>query len=284
MKRAVVLIIVVSSFIFSPNAYCRAQEAFKGVKLAKAIPLPSSTKEVRKQKMQLIGSDFTTTIYASKLSFKQIADFYSKRLTKDGWQDLFLDKNIKKYIDSVVLPNQLIFKKDSEMITITYLPTSTLAGETRYSLGRGKVSFSESAEEQKLTAETIEASDIPVYPNAEPVSISFGSFGNKPLGYTTSDNAEEVLQFYRNKMPLHWWTLEEEASPTQQEINPQDLEKIPQYGQLSPAIIEQIRSFSIKMGHLEFKKGKRACMIGVTEMSGSDSSENKTIISIVYSD
>lgn len=278
MKRTIALIIVVLSFIILPGHYSWGQEAFKGLKV---IPVPSSTKEVRKQKMQLMGSDFTTTIYASKLSFKQIADFYSKHLTKDGWQDLFSDKNIKKHIGSGALSKQLIFKKDEEMITITYLPTSTLAGETRFSLSQGKMSFPEEAKEQEPTVEAMEAIDIPVYPNAVP--FSFGSPGDKPLGYTTSDSAEEVLQFYRNKMSLYRWTLEEEVFPTQQESNPQDLEKIPQYGQLSPAAIERIRSLSIKMGHLVFKKGKRACMIGVTEMSGPDSSENKTVISIVYS-
>ena len=281
MKRTIALIIVTLSFIILPGHYSWGQEAFKGLKV---ISVPSSTKEVRKQKMQLMGSDFTTTIYASKLSFKQIADFYSKRLTKDGWQDLFSDKNIKKHIGSGALSNQLIFKKGDEMITITYLPTSTIAKETRFSLSRGKISFPEEAEEQKPAVEAMEAIDIPVYPNAEPVSFSFGSSGNKPLGYTTSDSAEEVLQFYRNKMPLHWWILEEEMLPTQQEINPQDLEKIPQYGQLPPAAIERIKSLSTKMGHLAFKKGKRTCMVGVTELSGPDSSENMTVISIVYND
>jgi len=284
MKRTVVLIIVVLSFVFSPSAYCRGQEAFKGVKFTKATPLPSFTKEVRKQKMQMVDSDFTTTIYASKLSFKQIADFYSKRLTKDGWQDLFSDKNIKKHIGSSVFPSQLIFKKDDEMITITYLPTSTLAGETRFSYARGKISFSQEPKEQEPAVEAMEAIDIPVYPNAEPVSLSFGSSGSEPLAYTTSDSAEEVLQFYRNKMLTYRWILEEEMPPTQQEINPQDLEKIPQYGQLPPEATERIRNFSIKMGYLAFKKGKRACMVGVTEMSAPDSSENESVISIVYSD
>lgn len=270
MKRAIVLIAVVLSFVFSPDAYCQ------GI----GIGVPSSTKEVRKQKMQIMGSDFTTTIYTSKLSFKQIADFYSRRLTKDGWQDLFSDKNIKKHIGSGALPNQLIFKKGDEMITISYLPTSTLAGETRFSLGQGKMSFSESAEEEKPAVKATEAIDIPVYPNATP--FSFGSSDSKPLGYTTSDSAEKVLQFYRNKMLLHRWVLEEEVPPTQQEIDPQDLEKIPQYGQLPPSAIERVGSLSIKMGYLSFKKGKRVCMIGVTEMSGPNSSENKTVISIVY--
>jgi len=272
MKKTILLIIAVLSFVFSPSAYCQG------------VGVPSFTKEVRKQKMQLIGSDFTTTIYTSKLSFKQIADFYSKRLTKDGWQDLFSDKNIKKHIDSGVFSNQLIFKKGDEMITITYLPTSTIAKETRFSLSQGKISFPEEAEEQKPAVEAMETIDIPVYPNAEPVPFSFGSSGNKPLGYTTSDSAKEVLQFYRNKMPLHWWILEEEMLPTQQEINLQDLEKILQYGQLPPAAIERIRSLSIKMGHLAFKKGKKTCMIGVAEMSAPESSEIKSVISIVYSD
>jgi len=279
MKRTILLIIAALSFIILPGHYSWGQEPFKGLKV---IPVPSSTKEVRKQKMQLMGSDFTTTIYASKLSFKQVADFYSKRLAKDSWQDLFSDKNIKKHVDSSVFPNQLIFKKGDEMITITYLPTSTLAGETRFSLSQGKISFPQEPEEQEPTVEAMEAIDIPVYPNAKP--ISFSSSGNKPLGYTTSDSAEEVLQFYRNKMSLYRWTLEEEMLPVQQEINPQDLEKIPQYGQLPPAAIERIKSLSIKMGHLVFKKGKKTCMVGVTEMSGPDFSENKSVISIVYSD
>jgi len=284
MKKIIVLIIAVLSFVFSPSAYCREQKAFKGVKFTKAIPAPSLTKKVRTQKMQLMNNDFTTTIYSSKLSFKQVADFYSKRLTKNGWQNLFLDKNIKKHIGPAVFSNQMVFKKDDEVVTITYLPTSAVAGETRFSLGRGKISFSESAEEQKSTAKATKASDVLVYPNAELVSFSFDSSGNKPLGYTTSDSVEEVFQFYRDKMLFHGWVLEGEVFPTQQEINPQDLEKIPQYGQLPSAVIEQIGNVSIKMGYSEFKKGKRACMIGVVEMSSPDSSENKTLISIVYSD
>ena len=275
MKRAVVLIIVVLSFVFTINAYCQ------GVKV------PSSAKEVRKQKMQLMGNEFTTTIYSSKLSFKQIADFYSKSLPEDGWQDLFSGKENKEHIGSNTPPSQLVFKKGDEMITISYLPTSTLVGETRFSLSQGKMSFSESAGEQKPATKTTEASDIPVYPNATSAPFSFDYPGNKPLSYTTSDNVEEVLQFYRNKMLLHRWILEEEVFPIQQETSPQDLEKIPQYEQLSPSAIEQMEqmgSFSMKRGHLLFKKNKRSCMVGVAEMSTPDSSEIKTIISIVYSD
>ena len=269
MKRKIVLIMVILSFVFSLSAYCQG------------VGMPSFTKEVRKRKMQLMGSDFTTTIYASKLSFKQIADFYSKRLTHDGWQDLLSSYNAKKQVSADISPRQLIFKKGDEIITISYLPTSTLAGETRFSLGRGKMPVN--VEEQKPAAKIAEVSDIPAYPNAAPVSFSFDLSGNNPLGYTTSDSAEEVLRFYRKKMLIYRWTLEEEASPTQQKIDPQNLEKIPQYGQLSPLEIEQMGNFSIKMGYLAFKKGKRTCMIGVTEVLGPDSSEAKTIISIVYS-
>jgi len=280
MKRIVVLITIVLSFTILPSPYSWGQEAFEGLKV---IPAPPSTTEVRKQKMQLMGNNFDTTIYASKLSFKKVADFYNKSLTNNEWQNLFSAKDIKSYMGSNIPSNQLIFRKGEEMITISYLPTSALAGETRFSLSRGKMSFPENKEEQESAAEIMGAIDIPVYPNAKPIPFSFDFSGNTPVGYVTSDSGEAILQFYRNEMLLHRWELDEEMPLSLQEINSQNLEKISQYKQLPPLTIEQMKNFSMKMGYLAFKKGRRTCMVGVTEILDPDFSESKTIISIVYS-
>lgn len=270
---------IILSFITLSAYYVRGEEVSKGSAI---IPIPSATKELRIEKTQFGNSDLNTAIYASRLSFKKIIDFYRRNLTKDGWQDLLSGKDLKGRLSPLLSLKQLIFKKDEEILTVTYLPTSARAGETRFSISRSKMpSFEEEA--QETAAKTMAAIDIPAYPNSQPVAFSFGPSANKPLGYTTSDSAEEVFNFYRDNMPLRWWTLEKEIPPSREEISSQDLEKTPQYKKLSSQTMEELKSLSLKTGYLAFKKKNKTCIIGIVEALGQDSGEDNTFISIVHS-
>jgi hypothetical protein len=278
MSRKITLMAVILSFITLSAYYVRGEEVFKGSAI---IPIPSATRELRTEKTQFGNSDLNTTIYASQLSFKKITDFYRRNLTKNGWQDLLSGRDLKGRISPLLSLKQLIFKRDEEILTVTYLPTSARAGETRFSISRSKMpSFKE--ETQETAAKTMATIDIPAYPNSQPVVFSFGPSANKPLGYTTSDSAEEVFNFYRDKMPLHWWTLEKETPISQEEINARDLEKNPQYKRLSSRTMEELKNLSLKTGYLAFKKKDKTCIIGIVEALGQDSGEDNTFISIVY--
>ena len=276
------IIVLIFSFILSGAAYCQWKDFF-GFD-SKTVPKPPSAKEVRTDEMKVMGVGFPVTIYSSKESFAEISRFYKQKLTSSGWSDLFAEKSSLKGAESLAsslasVKMMLIFLKDEEMIIIQKLPAPGGSTDTHFFATRCQNSFTEAEQVKKPPPK-----DLPIYPNAKEVGgYRVEYLGSGPLGYTTADSVESVLDFYRVSMPTHSWVLEKDMPIQESQTSAQDFQAIPNYNQLVPQeAIQYQQNFSAKIGALRFKKDNKMCTISATEMPSGKPGINMTIITIDY--
>jgi len=274
MKKALLAVILallcLSSFLAC--AFADWQEPF---------PLPSAAEELSREQMQLMGGDFTITIYATELSFKEITKFYQEKLLQNGWEDISKDEKLKQLANAGLFSKSLFFKNNDEVITIQNLPNPQAPRETRFSLARGRPRFLRSdLGEEEPEPEHRELKDIPVYPGAtmEPFS-SIRTQGRIQVGYTTSDNIEQVIQFYREELPVYGWEIEEELPVM--EYDSQDLTQCAECKKMPASLQSELKDSAMRMQGLRISKDSRACIIGISEFSSSGAAP-ETLISINY--
>jgi hypothetical protein len=186
------------------------------------------------------------------------------------------NEKLKDLVKNNFFAQALIFKKENEMLNIQNLPSAD-PQETRFSLSRGNIQTLKTGEPQ---ISEVEFRDIPLYPNAELAPLSSMRTPTKEqLGYTTSDSVEKVMQFYREKLLLSGWVIENEL-PLSEYSGAQDLANCPECQKLSPETLTKIQGSSMRMAALNATRQGKSCYIGATEMSLPDSSAEKTVISI----
>jgi hypothetical protein len=276
-----IFIIAVLLFIFPLSAYCEGGNPLEGLKIIPyytTVPIPPTTRQIQQEKTQMMGNEFTITIYASELSFKEIAQFYRERLGREGWEDMANNEKLKNLGKTDFFTQTLIFKKADEMINIQNLPSAD-PQETRFSLGRGNIQSLRAGEPE---VSKVEFKDIPAYPNATAAPLSSMRTSTKEqTGYMTSDSVEMVMQFYRDKLSISGWQIESEL-PLNDFSGAQSLENCPGCEKLPSATMAKIQGSSMKMVAFNITKQGKSCYLGATEMSipGGGSSDAKTIISI----
>ncbi len=201
-----------------------------------SLPVPPSTQEVKKERRKLAGSEFTFIYYESSLGASNIKDFYRQRLTNAGWQEKDLLKeagNIPNFqIDPNVanaLSQNLNFEKDKEMLFINFLPENFSQDEkTKFTIGKGKTLEPGQAQKQDggFGFELLDKPKkevAPVYPKASLIDLSEQEHSSM-LTYTTKDDIEPVVLFYKNNMASYGWNLIEEEPIKKRDFSA-DLEK-----------------------------------------------------------
>lgn len=243
------------------------------------FPLPSSVEELSSEEMQLMGGDFTVTVYTSDLSFKEIAKFYKEKLPQSGWEDVSKNEKVKQLASGGLFSSLLLFEKGEEFITIQNLPNLQAPRQTRFSLARGNPRFLKSdLEEAEPEPEPIELKDLPVYPAAvmEPFS-SMRTQDRIQVGYTTPDSIEPVIQFYQEKLPVYGWEIDDELPVT--EYGSPDLAQCAECKKIPASLQNELKDSAMRMQAFKVNKASQACIIGLSEFSSSGEAP-ETLISI----
>lgn len=265
-KKLLIITAIAANLIVLLPAYCAWEDTM--------VPLPPGAREIKQEKTQMVGNEFTITIYASELPFAEIARFYRERMAREGWEDILSDEKIKASLQPGFSSQALIFKKDNRMINIQNLPSGN-PQETTFSLCRGNSQALGTGEPQ---VSEVEFKDIPVYPNAIAAPLSsMRTATREQLGYTTSDSAEAVMQFYREKLPFSGWVIQNELPLNEYAGTQADC---PACAELPAETIAKIKNSSMKMAALNATRQGKSCYIGATEMSLPEGQGQKTIISI----
>lgn len=251
-----------------------------------SLPVPPSTQEVKKERRKLAGSEFTFIYYESILEANSIKDFYRQRLTNAGWQEKDLLKEAGNTPNFKLDPNvanalshNLNFKKDKEMIFINFLPESFAQdGKTRFTIAKGKTLEPELAEkpDTNFAPELLDKPKkeiAPVYPGAALIDLSEQERSSM-LTYSTQDDIEPVVLFYKNNMAGYGWNLIEEEPVKIRDFSA-DLEKY-DLAQVCPSCAEHRanlpKSMGMKLAKLKFTNpGGYSCDIVIS----STASEKK---------
>lgn len=271
MKLSVLILIF--CLCFQPAAFC-----FWG-----DLPLPSATRELKKEKMELVGREGMVITYSSWLSFRDIVDFYRINLVNAGWKEVLAADEIKKHLGPAVLDKMLIFQKEDDLITIKF--NSENGQKTEYVLLKNKTLPSEEEFKRMQAEKAKDTWGIPVYPGAE---INPLACTGQHKGYSTKDSAEAVLKFYADKMSALGWETENITPIDRQELDAQSLDNCPECRELLKgplaSLQEKIKGGYMDMGQIEFSKKGESCIVGVTQtvFPDNDNTEDNTLISIIH--
>jgi hypothetical protein len=250
-----------------------------------SLPVPPSTQEVKKERRKLAGSEFTFIYYESSLGASNIKDFYRQRLTNAGWQEKNLLKeagNIPNFqIDPNVanaLSQNLNFEKDKERLFINFLPENFAQdGKTRFTIGKGETLKPGQAQKQDggFGFELLDKPKkevAPVYPKASLIDLSEQEHSST-LTYSTKDDIEPVVLFYKNNMANYGWNLIEEE-PIEKKDFSTDLEKY-DLAQVCPSCaknkINLLKSMEMQFARLKFTNpGGDSCDIVINSMMSGE--------------
>lgn len=188
------------------------------------LPLPPQTQEIKQEKRELGAQDLEVSYYQSLLGPEKLKEFYRQRLLKQGWQEknmaLALEnlptmsisssaKDLSKFFEQ-----NLIFEKDDQMLTLTFLPAGVYQdNQTRFTLSRTKIGDQTGPATEEISFPELlakpEKNVTPVYPGATLSTLS-ESANTLEAVYMSKAEIEEVEEFYREKMPDFGWSLVEE--------------------------------------------------------------------------
>lgn len=187
----------------------------------KRFPVPANTEQVKEQTRKIAGSDFKFTYYVSRQDKEGIKDFYRRELSGLGWNEQELKQSLSEaktgsavqVSGNVFFDNNLVFKKEDSILTLTFLPEGVIKDErVRFSISEGKLELGKKRDISKqeeyvpqLMARP-KKNIAPLYPKATLINFSEKD-GYLNATYFTKDYIEDVADFYKNNMSGHGWSL-----------------------------------------------------------------------------
>lgn len=165
---------------------------FSGISLA-GFPVPSGSRLKQEETAEVDGAERKMSIYETDLNEEAVINFYKKELPRKDY-NLFLEQK-----------NTAVFLKGEEMFMLVITPSKE--GKRQFIITTAQ--RSSQVGRQPVVCEGIPA--VPVYPGAQCMrSMRMRSRNSRTVNYLIKAPLEEVLSFYRTKMPLAMWNLEKE--------------------------------------------------------------------------
>jgi len=246
--------------------------AGQGMCFWQGLPVPSGAEELKKEKIELAGREGEVIVYSSRLSFKEITNFYRINLVNSSWKEVPMGNSM------------VVFQKDDDLVTIK-LKSET--NKTQYLVIKNKTLPSgEEFENLKRKKAAEKFADIPDYPGAE--INPFASVGHRK-GYTTKDSAEKVLSFYDDKMTARGWEVVDVVPLSSQEYISPGLEDTPEYKKILEKLPkdteDKFKDAYMNIGQIKFIKDNKICFVRVNQkVLPSNQTGNRTLITVVYSE
>lgn len=173
---------------------------FLALSYAEEIPLPPDAEQIglRENKTGPISSIFIN--YKTSMDKNKLTNFYRKELTKAGWTERSNPA--------------LHFLKNDSFFTIKILPVRVNGNKTAFTIIRGNIPNEDTLQESKKDKPDA-VNFMPIYPNAKQ-SYLWDSPSGAVAAYKTQDKIEDVVSFYKSKMPGYGWFLQSDM-PVQEE-------------------------------------------------------------------
>ncbi len=157
------------------------------LKLEKTVPMGPSSMIVRS--------------YSTMLNKEQIQNFFRKELLKAGWEEKF--------------KSGLAFVKGDKIVCVM-----VLAGKPRPSDKKTyfTVVYSNKISDEMMQASAKDKPDklnfMPIYPNAKQ-AVLWDNANGVMASYTTDDPINDVVAFFKNKMPAYGWVIFQDKPVTE---------------------------------------------------------------------
>lgn len=237
--------------------------------------------------------------YKTKYNKNDLFYFFTSNLKQQGWhdkgtiEDMMKNHNIsdklslKTNIDSIktVASNAKAFEKEDNVLILSVLPQKK-DKEILFTLNLATLNTKENQNLLKSFPQS-----IPEYPNSQLIES-----GNNFKKYSTLDNPEKIIKFYKNKLAFKGWVLERFDPIETKDISSKVIEKAKQYStcedcgsdnnKIAPDLEEEIKKIgqmSVQSGGLQFKNpnGSR-CKIIITKFNSNTQWGNQTYFVIKY--
>jgi len=277
MKRIslVIMLILMLSLTCAGKTFCGWLDFY-------STPVPAGAKEAAKEKAYMLGSDFIITVYDFHGPFDEVAKFYLRRLTQDGWEQMASDEKVARELAAQKLPAPpLMFRKGEDTIIVANLGGPP--GGIKFSVSRGALYYFKAKKGQTLLEpEDIQFKDIPVYPQASLVPLSsIVTPLRRQVGFSTNEPLAQVVKFYKQKLPLAGWRIVDELPMT--DYDPKVLQDCPNCGNLSKDTLAAAKGLSLESTGIKAVKGQEVCIIGVSASKAAGRGMGETRISITVS-
>ena len=270
-KTIFIFLVVFSFFVFLNSSYS----------FEITYPLKTDLVDEAMQEGQIAVKN-----YRSLLDQGKILQFYQNSLDREGWQEvdsLSLDR--AKSIPEVRIYG---FARGEEALILEFSPFA-VEGLVFYTIRMGEVSKIFASQGKVIrnleSGQDIESLEgIPIYPNARK-----GYYQKEDSGFIashrTSDNADQVKEFYLKRMSELKWGLINQEAMTKEFFY--DLSK------MDMAQRKMVEDVDVDGTTLEFKKGNKRCFIFISKLTPAGISSlkaeysallafDKTIIAIDY--
>lgn len=225
------------------------------------VSLPRQTTQLKEEEMTLDGQKINYIHCRSSLSQEEIRIFYLRFFPGLGWNkdcpECNQDENDRA---------RLTFTKADTKIAIIIIPSPLgKKGENDIIIAMSKLKEEAQQGEEYKEPEGKDLSFIPRYPQSQRVSsLEYNASQKAMLTYSSMDEVNKILDFYRENMAAHNWNLADET-------NFQDLPS--ELGEMQTQI-------KLKGSALIFKGPRGECIVSVFE--NLQEGENSRIIGIKY--
>lgn len=218
------------------------------------IPLPGQTIPLKEEEMVLDGQKINSLHCRSSLSQEEIRSFYLRFLPGLGWNEDCPECSQDKKDNA-----PLSFTKADTKISIVIIPSPLgKKGENDIIIAMSKLKEGEGEEPAGG-----DLPFIPRYPQSKRISSLESSASRKMmLTYSSADDLNKILDFYREKMADYGWNL---ANETDFEDLPPGLKEIRDQIKLKgrTLIFEGPRGMSIISVFEDLQEGEDSRIIGI---------------------
>lgn len=161
------------------------------------LPVPPNTVKEDEIEANINNIPYTTQVYLSELPLGEVVSFYKENLPKQGFSLSGENENTQ----ALVFSHPVL--KDNLAIVVENTPENKIL--IRISNWHGEL-VKEEAAKPDFTKD-VPGSDVPGvprYPSAVRISsVSYGEMKN--ASYTSQDEKEKILSFYKAQMPAYGW-------------------------------------------------------------------------------
>jgi len=228
-----------------------------------SLPLPQDAVKVSEKGPYLGPVKSIHKRYKSSWNKNKLASFYKKELLKSGWKE---DKD-----------NKMTFIRDNDIAMVAIDQYEDRSGKTGFTLSTSRMPESEEILSMRKEKPD-KLSFMPLYPGSKQIHL-WDFVNGVSVGYETENSIKEAVFFYKTGMLNYGWQLNKETPVKTTTVNCPDCKKL-----LPPNSIGKANATIGEEVDLVFYRGKNeSCTIKLSGIvSASDSSPNKTNISVLY--
>ena len=227
------------------------------------IPLPNQTILLKEDEMVMDNQKIKTIHCRSNLPAQDIRNFYLRFLPGLGWNEDCPECNQQGNDNA-----RLTFTRGDNKISIIIIPSPLgKKGENDVIIAMSKLKEEAQQGEEYQEPEGKDLSFIPRYPQSRRISsLEYNASQKAMLTYSSMDDVNKILDFYRQNMAEYDWNLADETN----------------FQALPPELGEMQSQIKLRGSALIFKSPRGECIISVFEHP--QEGENSRIIGIKYNE